>query len=306
MPDGLRRPAILLVLAAVCWGTGTAISKQAVADVPPVTLLATQLAVSLVFLTLAARVRGDRLRSLPTERAITRLGLLNPGLAYALGLVGLTRISASLSVLIWAIEPIAILGLAALLLSERVGPWLIGLSAVAVGGLVVVLHDPAASGETIGIAISAAGVACCALYTIAARAWLGASDSTVAVIVGQERYALGLAVGLVAGVAASGGAVLPSAVSLGTIASAVGSGLLYYGVAYWLYLTALRSLPASVAATSFYLIPIFGLAAAAAFGERLAVIQWLGAAVVIVALLGIAVGVRGLQRPVVEAPRVAS
>jgi len=288
VPDALRHPAALLVLAAACWGTGTAISKQAVADVPPVTLLTIQLAASLVFLAIVARLRGANLRAGAADGPIVRLGLLNPGLSYALGLLGLTQISASLSVLIWALEPIGIMALAVVLLSERPTVRLVALSTLAVAGLVVVLYDPAAGGEAAGIAISAAGVACCALYTIAARAWVRGSESTVRVVFGQEAFALVFAVGLDALVWSAGGAVAPVTVTVGLATSAIVSGLLYYGLAYWLYLNALRSLPASVAATSFYLIPIFGLAAAAVYGERLALVQWTGAAVVLVALAGIA------------------
>lgn len=52
----------------------------------------------------------------------------------------------------------------------------------------------------------------------------------------------------------------PEAISLIGWASAIGSGVLYYGLAYWLYLTGLRKVPASLAAASFYLIPVFGVA----------------------------------------------
>jgi drug/metabolite transporter (DMT)-like permease len=262
-------------------------SKQAVSAVPPLTLLAVQLAVSIGLLAGAARLRGDRIRTAPHERSIARLGLLNPGLAYALGLVGLTSISASLSVLIWAAEPILILGLAAVLLHERLAGWLVALSAMALTGLSVVLFDPAASGELVGIVVSAVGVLCCAIYTVATRRWIGASDSTAAVVIAQELWALLLAVALVAVTALSGGAVLPSSIGPAVVASAVGSGVLYYGVAYWLYLSALRRLPASIAATSFYLIPVFGLAAASLFGERLALVQYVGAGVVIAAVAGV-------------------
>ena len=79
-----------------------------------------------------------------------------------------------------------------------------------------------------------------------------------------------------------GGAVPPIAVSPIGLASAIGSGVLYYGLAYWLYLTGLRRVPASIAAASFYLIPIFGLAGGFLFlGERLEPSQWLGVAVVL-------------------------
>ena len=44
------------------------------------------------------------------------------------------------------------------------------------------------------------------------------------------------------------------------LGSAVASGALYYAGAYWFYLGALRHVPASFAAVSFYLIPIVGLA----------------------------------------------
>ena len=46
-----------LTLAATCWGIGTALSKQALAEMPPITALAMQLMVSAVFLTLAWRYR---------------------------------------------------------------------------------------------------------------------------------------------------------------------------------------------------------------------------------------------------------
>ena len=73
------------------------------------------------------------------------------------------------------------------------------------------------------------------------------------------------------------------------MASAVASGVLYYAAAYWFYLTALRRVPASLAATSFYLIPIFGMAGGAlVLGDRFQPIQWVGVAVVAVAVALIA------------------
>ena len=72
------------------------------------------------------------------------------------------------------------------------------------------------------------------------------------------------------------------------LAAAVISGLLYYAAAYWFYLSALRGVPASLAATSFYLVPIFGLAASFfLLGERLEVTAWVGVGVVVLAILSI-------------------
>lgn len=283
-PPIARRHVLSLILAAACWGVGTAVSKQAVAEVPPLTLLPAQLAVSVVLLYLVARRRGEHPPTGRDGRRLARLGLLNPGLAYALSLIGLAQISASLSVLLWALEPVLILVLAVLVLRERPGAAVVALSAVAVGGLLLVLYDPAATGAVPGILLTVAGVGCCAVYTVATRRWLPSAESTVGVVLAQQAHALAFAVVLLAAAAAGGVTVLPAALTPPGVASTVISGLIYYGLAYALYLSGLRRVPASVAAMSFYLIPVFGVAAATLFGDRLAPVQWVGAIVVVLAV----------------------
>lgn len=46
------------------------------------------------------------------------IGILNPGLAYTISLLGLTQTTASNSALLWAAEPILIIGFACLILCE--------------------------------------------------------------------------------------------------------------------------------------------------------------------------------------------
>jgi drug/metabolite transporter (DMT)-like permease len=283
------RHVVALALAAACWGGGTAVSKQAVAEVPPLTLLAIQLAASVAFMLVVVRLRGERLPAGREGRILGRLGLLNPGLAYALSLIGLTGITASLSVLLWAFEPILILALAALALGERVGRGLIVASIAAIAGIALVLSDPTASGTAMGVALTIAGVVACAVYTVATRRWLLGSDSTFGIVLAQQLHALGLAIIVVVAVGLLGGTVAPSSLSLGGLVSALVSGLLYYALAYSLYISALRHVRASVAAVSFYLIPVFGIAVAAGFGERLEPIQWLGAALVVGAVMVITI-----------------
>ncbi len=294
---GRRRNVLFLLAAAACWGIGTVVSKRAVAEFPPQTLLAIQLATSVVLLSGVVRALGNRRAASPEGRVLSRLGLLNPGLAYALSLVGLTQISASLSVLLWAFEPIIILALAALFLGERPGFVVVGPSLVAAAGLVLVVFDPAASGSAAGFGLTVAGVVVCAIYSVAVRRSLpGATDSTIEVVLGQQQYALGMAVVLLFGVNAAGQAVVPVGASMLGVASAVGSGLLYYCLAYLCYLSALRHMPVSVAAASFFLIPIFGVSGALVAGERLAPIQWLGAVLVVAAVA--AITTRRLPDPV--------
>jgi probable blue pigment (indigoidine) exporter len=280
-----RSTALVLTLAAASWGIGTVVSKRATAEIPPLTLLPIQLAVSLVALALFMRWRRLPFRDPASPPVLGRLGLLNPGLAYALSLVGLVHITASLSVLLWALEPVLILFLAGWLLHERITLPMVGLSLVAVTGMLLVIGQPDGSGSLLGVLLTLAGVACCAIYTVSTRRWLGIADSTSQVLVAQQAHALALACLLVGAAWLVGGTALPAEVSAEGWLSAILSGVLYYGVAYGLYLSGLRQVPASVAAVSFYLIPAFGVGAGfILLGERLSPTQWLGAAIVLFAI----------------------
>ena len=170
------RDLLALIIAAGCWGLGTVISKAALDEIPPLTLLPIQLASSLVVLALLMKRQGVPFRGGP--RLLGRLGLLNPGIAYALSLVGLVTVTASLSVLLWALEPLMILFLAAFFLRERITPALVALSLVAVAGMVLVVYDPASSGQAIGVALTLAGIACCAAYTVITRRFIPEARET--------------------------------------------------------------------------------------------------------------------------------
>jgi drug/metabolite transporter (DMT)-like permease len=282
------RDIAALVLAAVCWGLGTVVSKVALTEIPPVSLLTLQLAASLVALTALMRWQRIPLRGAASS-LLGRLGLLNPGLAYALGLIGLISISASVSVLLWALEPLMILLLAGLFLRERIGPPLIVMSVLAVGGMLLVVYEPSSvGGQVLGVALTLAGVACCAAYTVITRRLIPDARETSQVVLAQQMYGLGLALGLAAMVALLGGDLIPTSISPLGLTSGVLSGVLYYAAAYWLYLGALRRVPASIAASSFYLIPIVGVTGGALLlGERLGASQWIGALIVLGAVLGI-------------------
>jgi len=283
---GSRRTALSLILAAACWGLGTVISKRALDEIPPFTLLPIQLAASVIALAALMRARGLRLRGDTGDPILGRLGLLNPGLAYAFSLVGLVSITASLSVLLWAGEPLLILVLAAVLLHERLTASLVAFSVAAVAGLLLVVVDPATSGQWIGIGLTVAGVACCATYTVVARRWLATAGSTAQVLLVQQVYALAFAGLILLGSIVLGGTLTSGPVSAAAWLSAVVSGILYYAGAYWLYLTGLRATRASVAAVAFYLIPIFGVAGGIfLLGDQLALRQWIGAAIVLGAVV---------------------
>jgi drug/metabolite transporter (DMT)-like permease len=222
-----RRDLGALVLAATCWGLGTVISKAALDEIPPLTLLPVQLASSLVVLGVLMRRQGVPFRS-GGSPLLGRLGLLNPGVAYALSLLGLVTITASLSVLLWALEPLMILVLAAVFLRERVTPTFVVLSMIAVGGMILVVYEPAAgAGHLIGVALTLAGIACCAVYTVVTRRWIPDAKETSQVVLDQQAHALALSLVVLVAIGVVGGAIVPVAVTPLGLASAVASGGLF-------------------------------------------------------------------------------
>ena len=277
------RHAVLLVAATACWGCGTVLSKQVLdRGVAPLTLLAIELASSSLLLWLSTLVLGLRLAWSATLGRLAALGILNPGLAYALGLLGLVTVSASMSVLLWATEPILIMMLAVLLLRERVAAATIVAVGAALVGVLLVLYRPGASGDAIGIALTVGAVTACAFYTVLTRRLL-LDDSSLTVVLVQQVAALAFAL-VLAGIAwAIGAADLGLPADSATWALAAVSGMVYYGLAFWFLVGGLRGVPASIAGSYFPLIPVFGLAAGYLVGDRLADRQWFGATLVVVA-----------------------
>ena len=276
----VRISACSLVAAAACWGVATAISKRAIDEIPPFTLLPIQLAVSVAILSVAALVEG---RGLPREhrRPLAMLGVVNPGVSYALGLAGLARITASTTTLLWATEPIMILLMAWAVFRQRPTASVIWCAGVALVGVLLVVAAPDVGLDPIGVMLMLAGVAACAMYTVLSGRYLG-SSSTLGVILLQQISALAFALLLLAGAAAAGRAGGLGNVSATGWASALVAGALYYGVAVWFWLRGLRTSSPGVAGLFINLVPVFGVAAAGVLlDERLVGRQWVGAVLVV-------------------------
>jgi probable blue pigment (indigoidine) exporter len=279
-------PVLMLVGATACWGIGTVISKHALGTIAPLMLLAVQLLSSALFLFIAVRALRSKIVWTPELRRLAALGILNPGLAYALGLLGLRSISASMSVLIWAAEPVLILVLAAIVLHERMFVQRLTALAGAVLGVVLVVYRTGASGSIVGVVLTVAAVAACALYTVMARGLL-TEDDPVVVVVAQQAVAFGFAAVVLAATGSAGFSGVGEAPAAAWVWAVV-SGLLYYGVAFWLYLTGLGQMSASAAGSFLPLVPVFGVAAAFLVGERLDARQWIGAAIVVASVAAVA------------------
>ena len=283
------RHVLMLVAAAACWGCGTVLSKLALdRGVPPLTLLAIELTASCLLLLVAARLLSVSWSWSPTIAKLTLLGVLNPGLAYALGLWGLVTISASMSVLLWALEPVVIILLAVFVLRENISPaTLVGLIAAIIGVLLVV-YQPGAVGIARGVALTLAAVAACALYTVLTRRLL-LDDSSVIVVLYQQVAALIFAVVIITVATTTRVTDLGLPADARTWALAAVSGMVYYGLAFWFFISGLRGVPASVAGLFLPLTPVFGLGAGYLIGDQLISRQWLGASLVVLATAAAAI-----------------
>jgi probable blue pigment (indigoidine) exporter len=247
-----------------------------------------QLAASCVLLLVLTLLHPEPLAWNPPVRRLAALGVLNPGIAYALGLVGLTTITASMSVLLWALEPVAIMVLAAAVLREQIPPALAVGVAVALAGVLLVVYQPGANGDAVGIILTVASIGFCALYAVLTRRLL-LDDSALSVVLAQQVAALLFAVVLATLVAIAGGPGWDLAGhSAGDWLAAAGSGVLYYGLGFWFFVTGLRQVPASYAGAFLPLIPVFGLVAGYLVGERLEPRQWAGAVVIVAAACWVA------------------
>lgn len=286
MPEFPRtyRSVLWLVAAAACWGIGTVVSKRAVHEIAPFALLPIQLAVSVAALAVFTSVQQTRVNWSPDLRRLGALGILNPGVSYLLSLLGLAQITASLSVLLWSAEPLLIAALAWWMLNEPITGRQTTVMVFAFLGVVLVVFESSNSGGAVGVGLTLTGVSACAVYTVVSRKLMD-GDPALPIVLVQQSCALVFAVGML-GVAAVAGS-LPSitAVSVTAWASAAISGLLYYAVAFWFYLSGLRGLPASIAGVFINLVPVFGIGAGfLLLAERLSGRQWLGAAVVMAAV----------------------
>jgi drug/metabolite transporter (DMT)-like permease len=283
MPTTLARHRYALALtgAAAAWGVATVIAKRALAEMPPLTLLPIQLGISVALLAVVLVIQRQDLTLPAALRRLGLLGVLNPGISYALGLLGLTFIAASLSVLLWATEPIMILLLAWMVLGDRITKQVVVGALLALAGVLLVVFEPGSQGQPVGVALTLLGVAACAIYTVIMKKWMVA-ESTLQVVAVQQASALVFAVLLLGVSALAGYGAASVTISAEAWLSALVSGALYYAAAFWLYVTGLRRINAATAGLYINLIPVFGIAASYAWlGERLSSRQWLGAILIV-------------------------
>ena len=135
-----KRRLIPLFAAFVLWGSQYVISKIALRTVPPVTLLALRYLVSVPALFIVLRLRHALT---PIKKGdwpiLFAIGFTGYFASFCLQMLGINRLTGSVSSLLGAMNPIFIPILAALFLHERITPAKIACVALSMDGVVVIV-----------------------------------------------------------------------------------------------------------------------------------------------------------------------
>ncbi|MBP3428257.1 MAG: DMT family transporter [Clostridia bacterium] len=124
----------------LCWGSLYIVSKIALRTVPPVTLLALRYLVAIPALYVILRLRGAMKKMAREDlRTVFLIGLLGYFLSFCLQMLGISRLTGSISSLLGAMNPIFIPILASVYLKERLTPAKIACVAVSMIGVVIII-----------------------------------------------------------------------------------------------------------------------------------------------------------------------
>lgn len=284
-----------MILSSACWGLATVMSKAALGSVPPLHLLAIQLASSITFLwTIALLTKQYPAWKWQTFR-YSLTGILEPGFAYIFGMLGLVTTTASNASLIGTTEPIIIIAISWIVLREKVTKLFLLFTSLAVVGVILIISQDLNllrfnSQSLWGDLLIFIGTFCAALYVVVSHRIVGSDRSLSPLSLAATQQTGGfILVTLVWWAGILGREVMNlSALNIGVWLLAIASGIVQYALAFWFYLIALKEIPAGTAALFLTLIPVFGVGGAYLFlHEQLTLWQWIGATLIVTAVSSI-------------------
>ncbi|MEZ4668877.1 MAG: DMT family transporter [Anaerolineae bacterium] len=280
---------LLMIGSAAAWATGTVMSKFSLSYFPPLPLFVTQLAASVIVLWIVVILRHQKPHRNWKLLRLGWTGLLEPGLAFVLVLVGLSRTTASVSTFIGATESFMVIVFAYFILRERVSRRTLLLMVGALCGVLMISLSGGDQGahSVFGDGLVLAGTACAALYVVLSSRSV-AEMEPLPLCALQQTFGLMLALLVLPAGLGDGEFTVLLAIPVTAWIWALLNGLVQYALAFILYLMALKGMPATRAALFLTLIPIFGVIESALFlGEQMTLIQLAGGAIILATLLGL-------------------
>jgi drug/metabolite transporter (DMT)-like permease len=259
-------------------------TKEALSEIPPFTLLVVQMATSVFVLWVATLASRARFRLNRRARNAAATGVLEPGLAYAVGVPGLALTSAANASVISAAEPALILLLAWLLLKQPPKASTTIAIVVAMAGLVMVAAPDigeAGPGDLRGDFLILLGTLFAAGYVVLSSRYV-VEITPLPLAAMQQTVGLAVATVVLGAASLAGSERVPTSISHTNLLIAMASGVVQYALAFWFYLVGLKTLAPSTAGLFLALTPVFGVTGAIVFlGESIVLLQAIGSVFVI-------------------------
>ena len=274
--------------ATLCWGVAIVMSKGALNDFPPITLLVFQLLSSVIFLWCVVCLRRRACPALSDVVRFSWLGLLEPFLTYLFVLTGMTYSGASEASVLQSLESIMIVLIAALLFREYPSGKFVFYTVLVLLGIFIMLG---AEGHLIskawrGTVLITLGMLAAAFYVVLSSR-LAEKYDVFYIVASQQTLALIVTLLVLP---FEWGGLSVSAITWGAWSLALLSGVIQYAFAFVFYIVALRHISAGVAGVYLNFVPLVGIAGACIFlDEKLSLLQLGGATLVVVALVLISV-----------------
>jgi len=276
---------------AFCWGVGITLTKIALSEITPTTLLIIQLLSSVLFLSTICYWKDRQLPFSWNQLKQGFTGIFEPALTHMVGIFGIQMTTVSNAALIGSSEVILTILLAAVFLGEKLTKMNLLLAGMSCSGvLLLVLKDAQGAGHAswVGDLLVLTGTFFAVFYVLLSKRQIGTANPLYLAL---SQQLVGLIVTVfcfsVLSTINPNYEVNTVGISPPFWLLAVGSGIMQYALAFLLYLIALQNLPVSHAAFYVGLIPVFGVASAVVMiGERPDFAQWIGGLLVIASSYG--------------------
>lgn len=266
----------LLLLTSALLGANFTFTKVAVPEFGPLPLIAARLLLAACVLGPVALAVGARPVFPGRARDWLAFGVLHAAIPNGMAAWAALSLSSSLSAVLMATVPTFTAVVAAAWLRERPAGRMVAGMALGVVGVAVLSGADASAGGGAGVAAMMIGTASYALGTVFAKRRLAAADGLALTVGSCATAGLLLLPGAI--VAAPG--QLPSSDAMAAFA---GMALLGTVVAYGLYFRLLARASVVLAASSTYLVPVFGaLLGAVVLHERFTATMTLGTGAIVV------------------------
>ncbi len=275
-------------LYSISFALGTVLSKFALNEGTPLFLFFTQLLGSTLVLWIVSCIRKVQPKDLSSVAKMGYAGILEPGLAYTLGTVGLMMISASIASFIGSLEVILTVFLSALILKESLGLKKVLLCMTSFIGILLVIspwNEGVGKSTFIGYILYFSGVLMAVIYAILSKKQVKdippLSLLTSQLTLGLACITVILLISLVTGITKE---QLHNNFLFYLLAFS--SGILQYCIPYSLYLVVLKNTDVSNIAFYIGLVPVFTLFfSVMLLGESFTWVQASGGVIVLFSVL---------------------